>query len=93
MTTTDDDVFLAFERWAEARGVRFARDACVVKRDAHRGAWIEGARDGGRGEILLEVPKSACLSTTTSALGDGGCLLYTSPSPRDRSLARMPSSA
>ena len=49
MTTTDDDVFLAFERWAEGRGLRFARDACVVKRDAHRGAWIEGARDGGRG--------------------------------------------
>ena len=72
MTTTDDDVFVAFERWAEERGVRFARDACVVKRDEHRGAWIEGARDGGRGEILLEVPKSACLSTTTSALGDGG---------------------
>jgi hypothetical protein len=23
----------------------------------------------------------------------GGCLLYTSPSPRDRSLSRMPSSA
>ena len=71
MTTTDDDVFVAFERWAEERGVRFARDACVVKRDAHRGAWIEGARDGGRGEILLVVPKSACLSTTTSALGEG----------------------
>ena len=71
MTTTDDDVFLAFERWAEGRGLRFARDACVVKRDAHRGAWIEGARDGGRGEIVLAVPKSACLSTTTSALGEG----------------------
>ena len=51
--------------------MRFARDACVVKRDAHRGAWIEGARDGGRGEIVLAVPKSACLSTTTSALGEG----------------------
>ena len=24
---------------------------------------------------------------------DGACLLYTSPSPRDRSLSRMPSSA
>ena len=24
---------------------------------------------------------------------DSGCLLYTSPSPRDRSLSRMPSSA
>ena len=112
MTTTDDDVFVAFERWAEERGVRFARDACVVKRDARRGAWIEGARDGGRGEILLVVPKSACLSTTTSALGEGDdgrrrerlremgvvglvacCLLYTSPSPRDKRQSRMPSSA
>ena len=26
-------------------------------------------------------------------LGINGCLLYTSPSPRDRSLSRMPSSA
>ena len=25
--------------------------------------------------------------------GDGGCLLYTSPSPRDRTRSRMPSSA
>ena len=28
-----------------------------------------------------------------SILGFGGCLLYTSPSPRDRVLSRMPSSA
>ena len=27
------------------------------------------------------------------ALGIGGCLLYTSPSPRDATLSRMPSSA
>ena len=27
------------------------------------------------------------------AVHDDGCLLYTSPSPRDRSLSRMPSSA
>ena len=26
-------------------------------------------------------------------IGPNGCLLYTSPSPRDRSLSRMPSSA
>ena len=30
--------------------------------------------------------------TFTADLGQG-CLLYTSPSPRDRSLSRMPSSA
>ena len=28
-----------------------------------------------------------------SLLGDGICLLYTSPSPRDRTRSRMPSSA
>ena len=31
--------------------------------------------------------------TDTSILKDWSCLLYTSPSPRDRSLSRMPSSA
>ena len=30
--------------------------------------------------------------TALTVVGDG-CLLYTSPSPRDRSLSRMPSSA
>ena len=29
----------------------------------------------------------------TLAFGDMGCLLYTSPSPRDRQKSRMPSSA
>ena len=32
-------------------------------------------------------------ASTNPALTDKGCLLYTSPSPRDRSLSRMPSSA
>ena len=32
-------------------------------------------------------------STETNARGDGTCLLYTSPSPRDATLSRMPSSA
>ena len=30
---------------------------------------------------------------TGSGLGTSGCLLYTSPSPRDRGCSRMPSSA
>ena len=29
----------------------------------------------------------------SGVIGGSGCLLYTSPSPRDRSLSRMPSSA
>ena len=31
--------------------------------------------------------------TTNGTAGDGACLLYTSPSPRDLSTSRMPSSA
>ena len=32
-------------------------------------------------------------SHATTAFASYGCLLYTSPSPRDRSISRMPSSA
>ena len=38
-------------------------------------------------DVLLAVPPAR------SACGMGGCLLYTSPSPRDGLLSRMPSSA
>ena len=43
---------------------------------------------------LVDAIKSAygCTLEITKKLGDG-CLLYTSPSPRDLSTSRMPSSA
>ena len=49
--------------------------------------------DGGAGTNGSGPPVG--LQATTSALGPGagGCLLYTSPSPRDATLSRMPSSA
>ena len=37
-------------------------------------------------DVSLNVPKGKIVALL-------GCLLYTSPSPRDRSLSRMPSSA
>ena len=51
---------------------------------------------------ILETSKKFCNGKVVSileggydlnALRDSTCLLYTSPSPRDRSLSRMPSSA
>ena len=45
--------------------------------------------------ILVEIPMTIFDGTTTTSLSAIviTCLLYTSPSPRDRSLSRMPSSA
>ena len=41
----------------------------------------------------IEVRKLTTTSTITSLANANGCLLYTSPSPRDRQKSRMPSSA
>ena len=51
-------------------------------------ARIEGAPPGIRGVSLFVVPKFL-----VNEDGSLGCLLYTSPSPRDRQKSRMPSSA
>ena len=51
-------------------------------------------------QVQPEAEPPFCIYTVTAPyIPDGGmgdyeiCLLYTSPSPRDRSLSRMPSSA
>ena len=44
-------------------------------------------------KVNLEVPSPITGTLTNINSNDGSCLLYTSPSPRDRSLSRMPSSA
>ena len=54
-----------------------------------------------RGSLELRVTEAACTGRLYSEAGElalqngtaQDCLLYTSPSPRDRSLSRMPSSA
>ena len=47
------------------------------------GAWYRGSVDVGHGS-----------AGASGGIGDGYCcLLYTSPSPRDRTRSRMPSSA
>ena len=45
--------------------------------------------------MMIEVLKSKihCARVTEANLNYMGCLLYTSPSPRDRTRSRMPSSA
>ena len=42
---------------------------------------------------LMGIPVSTTHTITGAIVGVGSCLLYTSPSPRDRTRSRMPSSA
>ena len=44
-------------------------------------------------EVAVQKLAASLETTTTQDIADIDCLLYTSPSPRDRSLSRMPSSA
>ena len=48
-----------------------------------------------KGSSLLDVSRGDLLDYLATRLKEGysGCLLYTSPSPRDRTRSRMPSSA
>ena len=67
--------------------VNDAGEAIGSADDAARGRGVYAVVDIKAGERVLTVPYSACISQA------GLCLLYTSPSPRDRQKSRMPSSA
>ena len=55
---------------------------------------VKGEREGG-GQVEDERKKKTTVKEDGEGAGEGkgGCLLYTSPSPRDSSPSRMPSSA
>ena len=59
--------------------------------------YYNALTDGAIEEIIKadipDVSKHNIDYDGTRAIDGGACLLYTSPSPRDRSLSRMPSSA
>ena len=59
------------------------------------GNYFKSLDEQGLNEILLELNTNLEYETELSTIRDWfiGCLLYTSPSPRDRTRSRMPSSA
>ena len=65
-----------------------------------QGTWRMGGHKGREeqeiGSIRLGISLGMTLLDTAEMYGEGAaerCLLYTSPSPRDRQKSRMPSSA
>ena len=53
---------------------------------------VKGLRDRGNTVVVVEHDADTLLSCD-HLIEVGPCLLYTSPSPRDATLSRMPSSA
>ena len=56
-------------------------------------AWLVSLSCGAVAQEMEEVIITSSLIDASSDALSNPCLLYTSPSPRDRSLSRMPSSA
>ena len=87
--------------------VRLALVAAADRQQVHRqfghsstSAWVASATrsDGGAAQrdVVLATALAGGLDRTRDAFEAGqmsSCLLYTSPSPRDRTRSRMPSSA
>ena len=77
------------------KGPDFPTKALIVGRTG-----IEEAYRTGRGSVTMravvqveEINKRTCLVVSELPYQVNPCLLYTSPSPRDRQKSRMPSSA
>ena len=81
-----------YRRWPSKRDLLLAAAAQIAETD---NADIDtGTTEGDLVELLAHkrrVLSGAVGATLVALVGD--CLLYTSPSPRDRTRSRMPSSA
>src|SRR5665811_1707183 len=75
----------------------------ILKGLSHLPVLVDPSHSGGRRELVNPLSRAAVavgadaimvdVHTTPDTAQVDGCLLYTSPSPRDRTRSRMPSSA
>ena len=80
--------------WVNPLGVHFSQisvsDLILVN---HDGNVVQGDRDVNVAAFAIHSRLHKARPDVNAAAHSHSCLLYTSPSPRDRSLSRMPSSA
>ena len=89
---TGDRVAVLMGGWtSEARVSRVTASFCGQA--ARNAGWdaVEIEVDRNIAATLAEMKPARVFNALHGQIGD--CLLYTSPSPRDRSISRMPSSA
>ena len=66
---------------------------CFVSIDSYDLNYTNKNKITINGELFLPEIKKEVYNAVIMTHGSGGCLLYTSPSPRDSMTSRMPSSA
>ena len=88
------------EEMAREEAAALVEEMEALEEDVARaaaGRWAEEAERGEaratRGAIGTSSEEASDESDETVSEGSGACLLYTSPSPRDKRQSRMPSSA
>ena len=64
----------------------------TAKKDAEKGEGFTAEEKAAMKERAKEL-KAEARASKNKEQGESDCLLYTSPSPRDRTRSRMPSSA
>ena len=91
----DDDIARRVREAAKQLGYSVNYAASALRSDVTKtiGLVIPSATEPFSAQLLDEIEPTIDTESQQLLLGIGACLLYTSPSPRDRSLSRMPSSA
>ena len=75
------------------RPPRSTLDRSSAASDVYKRQALQVAENGEAGSELALHGEGRCVAGKQVANLAGACLLYTSPSPRDRTRSRMPSSA
>ena len=88
LAAAKDGGALGDPRWA--KNISSIQDSPVIPISMHLSAYPNPANSSVVINYSIESGKTSCLSVYNLK---GACLLYTSPSPRDRTRSRMPSSA
>ena len=79
--------------WLKQPGDKVARGESVLVVESDKADMdVESFQDGFLAAVLMPAGSSAPVGETIGLIVET-CLLYTSPSPRDRQKSRMPSSA
>ena len=82
-----------FTAWCKTALAYWAQNGCDPRGGAYEHLFMDGTPDADHLRRVRVQARYVYVYAHAAHLGWYDCLLYTSPSPRDATLSRMPSSA